>query len=416
VDILKDPKKQDLRLRYFVIVLTIILFFLLARSLFANGTSVYRENLIFGTTQRGTFSIDVFANGKIKPKSSNIIVSPESGIIAEVRSFSGASVKKGDTLLIIKNKKLNEKLVDSKLKLKKFLSTSKVTELGLDKLEANYKSQVNIAKYKVERAKYELTAKQKLVDMGNSAISLLDLKKTELTYKIANSEFESALKVLSAFKKKKKARLNELTLDLKGQKLELSRLKARVQSLNVKNRVNGIIQNLNFNVGERISAEQLIGKLVSNDNIHTVLKVSALDTHLISLGQHTKIEIGDKEYQGSVSRISPIVKGSTIDVTIEFKTMPTDLKINTFVNAYISVLTKQNVLTIPRPYNLIENTTNSLFVLNEAQQKLILRKIQLGYASKSRVEVIGGLKIGEQVVMSDTNSKLFAKTEIKVKS
>ncbi len=416
MDVLKKTDKKGSKLRYLIITSSIVIFFMFGRSFFASEASVYQADLDFGEVKKEAFTINVFANGMVEPKSSNIIVSLESGIISELRSYSGAFVKKGQILLTIENKELRDKLTDCKLELEKFISSSKVIKLELYEQKTRHDSEVNISKYELERAEYELTAKRKLIKMDNSAVSLLDLKSSQMSYNIAKSKLQSKQNILSSFEKKKNARIDEISFDLNEKKIRLSRLEYRVESLNVKASEDGIIQNLDFDVGEKVNTEQLIGKLIKSDNIQTVLKVSALDTSLISLNQSVEITIGDSKYQGSVSRISPIVEGSTVDISVEFDDIPKDLKINSFVNASISVFTKEDSLTIPRPYNLVENSTNSLFVLDKEEQKITLRKVQLGHASKSRVEVIRGLALGEKIVISDTSTKLFLDKEISIKS
>ena len=202
MDVLKKTDKKGSKLRYLIITSSIVIFFMFGRSFFASEASVYQADLDFGEVKKEAFTINVFANGMVEPKSSNIIVSLESGIISELRSYSGAFVKKGQILLTIENKELRDKLTDCKLELEKFISSSKVIKLELYEQKTRYDSEVNISKYELERAEYELTAKRKLIKMDNSAVSLLDLKSSQMSYNIAKSKLQSKQNILSSFEKK----------------------------------------------------------------------------------------------------------------------------------------------------------------------------------------------------------------------
>jgi HlyD family secretion protein len=71
---------------------------------------------------------------------------------------------------------------------------------------------------------------------------------------------------------------------------------------------------------------------------------------------------------------------------------------NTNVNATVTTLARQNVLTVPREALHIENGTPYVYVLNS--HTLDRRDIKIGGVNLTQVEIVTGLKPGDRVALS----------------
>lgn len=164
-------------------------------------------------------------------------------------------------------------------------------------------------------------------------------------------------------------------------------------------------------LGEEVKAGDVIAKVANYDQMEVTVQIDEIDITRVALGQKANITadaLPNRQYQGEV-----VAAGSegvsqngvaSFDVTLRID-KPEGLKAGMTVNADILVAEKTNVLLIP--IEALQDRQGKKFVIpagadNEqtaSSGKNSLREVQVGLNNETNVEITGGLKEGDQVLV-----------------
>jgi hypothetical protein len=112
--------------------------------------------------------------------------------------------------------------------------------------------------------------------------------------------------------------------------------------------------------------------------------------------------VSQHSLSASVSRIDPVVTNGY--VTIEAKIidpLPVSARPDINVQGVISAGAIANTLYIETPVNIAGHSNANLFVLDESDEYATLSPIQFGKIAGRYIQITGGLKKDQKVVVSD---------------
>ena len=166
--------------------------------------------------------------------------------------------------------------------------------------------------------------------------------------------------------------------------------------------IDGLITNLDGEVGEVAKAGQNVISLISLNNFQIEADVSEADIAKISLNNPVKITLdafGDEqEWNGRVISIDPAEK--LISGVVYYKTtFNFDKKISSGMtaNLVITTATRENVLTVPQRAVIEKNSHKAVRVLINKEMKEQI--VQTGLRGRQgEIEIISGLKEGDKVI------------------
>jgi multidrug efflux pump subunit AcrA (membrane-fusion protein) len=106
--------------------------------------------------------------------------------------------------------------------------------------------------------------------------------------------------------------------------------------------------------------------------------------------------------KGHVSRLSPSPSGGTrtVDIALD-AALPEGAGIDLPVSATIDIGKLENVVYVGRPVHGAANSSISLFKLASDATEAQRITVKLGRASVQTIEVLDGLKPGDQIILSD---------------
>ena len=327
----------------------------------------------------------VSASGKIQPEI-EIKISPDvSGEIVALPVLEGDKVSQGDLLVKIKPDIYKSILQRSQATLNTAKADLLRTKAQLVEHESNY---------------YRNT---KLYDIG--AISLAEFERIESLYKVAKINVESSqYAVISA----------EASLQEAEENLQKTAIYAPV---------NGTISKLNVELGERVvGTGQMTGteilRLANLEDMEVVVEVNENDIARVNINDTVQIEIDaflGKSFQGTVSEIanSANISGVTADQVTNFQVKIRVLNqenLRPGMTATVDIETKKanNIIAVPIQAVTIradtENLSNQiecLFLYREGEA--VLSKVETGIQDVNNIEIISGIKEGDEVILGPYN-------------
>lgn len=362
--------------------------------------------LRLGEVVQGQFVRDAAVQGKIVAASSPTLYSPTTGTVT-LHIQAGDSVKKDELLATLASPELVNELERESASL-----AGLETELGRARIDARQKA--FDSKRAQDIARVTLAAAER--EMRRADDPLLRQALSQLEYeKIRDELVKAGIENANAIEQVRLQKDN-LVFEVKTkehaaerQRLLVQNLKRRLDELNLRSPVDGMVGSLHVVQKAVVPGNTPIATVVDLGAYAVELDVPESYADDLGIGMETEISINGQTYAGTVSAISPEVKNNLVNCRVGWKgEAPPGLRQNQRLSARILIESRDQVLTVPRGPFLEDGGGRVAYVVNQGIAEK--RQITTGATSVGAVEIIDGLKPGERVVLSSTEEFRNAET------
>ena len=375
-------------------------------------TGVKEKDLVFSTVDQGTIEVSVSASGKVVPAFEEIINSPINTRILEVYKKGGDSVDVGTPIL-----KLD--LQSAETEYKKQLDEEQMKRYQLEQLEVNNSTylsdlemQVKVSEMKLNRMEVELRNERYLDSLGSGTTDRVH--QAELNFKTGKLELEQLRQQLANERKVKAADLKVKQLEYEIFRKSLAETKRTLDDAQVRSPRKAILTYINNQIGAQVGEGTQIA--VISDLSHFKVEGEIADTYgdRVAAGGRAIVKIGSEKLEGQVSSVTPLSKNGVISFTVQLEDDSNRrLRSGLKTDVYVMNAVKEDVMRVANASYYVGRGEYDLFV-RDGEGQLVKRKVQLGDSNFEYVEVISGLKLGDQVVVSDM-SQYKNKNKLKLK-
>jgi multidrug efflux pump subunit AcrA (membrane-fusion protein) len=200
-----------------------------------------------------------------------------------------------------------------------------------------------------------------------------------------------------------------IATQLAVQQAKIDQVKALAQlkhkqlaDLKVRAGISGVLQELPVQVGQRATQGTILAKVVQPEHLKAELKIPETQAKDIVIGQAAEVDTHNGVISGSVMRIDPAVLNGTVTVDVKLEgELPKGVRPDLSVDGTITLERLNNVLYVGRPAFGQEKSTVGMFKLDPDGKGANRVSVNLGRSSVNAVEIVGGLKEGDQVILSD---------------
>jgi len=368
--------------------------------MFSAGSSVSASRLSFATVQRGLFVRDIAAEGKVVAAVSPTLYAVYGGAVT-LQVHAGDSVKKGQVLAVIDSPDLTNKLAQEQ-------SNADNSQVDYLRAEVDAKKKASELQKAYDNAVIDRKAAERDVERNTTAFSKgampkADVDKAEVSLEKAKITEQHAQSDLSL-------NTNSSTFDVRSKKLAHDRqnllvedLKRQVDNLQVRSPVDG-------QVGQLFVAER--ATVAKDAQLMSVIDLSALEVEMkvpesfardLAIGMPGEITGNGATWNGKISAVSPEVVNGEVAARLRFdgKT-PQQLRQSQRMSVRVLMDRRDNVLTVARGSFVDESGGRYAYVVHDGIAEK--REIRVGTSSIDKVEILGGLKEGDRIVISGTDS------------
>jgi RND family efflux transporter MFP subunit len=169
----------------------------------------------------------------------------------------------------------------------------------------------------------------------------------------------------------------------------------------------GYVEKRLVNMGELVKAQMPVMAIVRLDPLKVIAEIPEKMAPWIADGRPVELRVDayrDRTFTGKVTRISPAVNTSTRAFPFEAIVPNPEavLKPGTFARVHVESGKVDNVLTLPYAALQYRYGVNRVFVVHG--DRLAVRELQVGERLGERIEILSGVKAGEQVAITDVES------------
>ena len=396
MDIARQPTSR--RRRYVwaagLALLVLILSIALAR-LQPAAPSVDRQGVLIDTVRRGPMVFQVRGTGTLVPVDIRILTAQTSCTVQRIRLYPGTAVKADTLIAELSSPELQQAAQDALWNYRKAEAEYEVSRLNQTTAVATARSQAQAAQ--VKRQAYERLGKEGL----QSGMEVLSAKVTaeELAGRLASEE--TRLRMYES----RGGQLAPARAELERARALWGLKQAQVAALNLRAGMDGVLQELPLQVGQQLGMGMVLAKVARPLPLKAFLKVSETQAKDIQMGQSVSIDTRNGLVAGRVIRIDPSVQNGTVTVDASMDgTLPKGARPDLSVEGIIELDRVDDGVFVGRPVQAQAHGSLSLFKVGPDGQEATRVKVKLGRGSVSTIEVVEGLRPGDQVILSDTSA------------
>ncbi|MGD8384660.1 MAG: efflux RND transporter periplasmic adaptor subunit, partial [Lysobacterales bacterium] len=311
-----------------------------------SSVTVSRERLRLGVVKRGNLVRDVSVQGRVVAAVSPSLFAPAAGTIT-LRVNAGAKVRQGETLAVLDSPELRNQLKQEQATL-----DSLKVELERQRIESKQKALDN--RKNIDLTNVTLVAAQRERRRAEDgykiqAVSSIDFEKAKDDLETARLAHEHAVADARLDDERRAFELKTRELKVQRQKILVDNLARRVDELNMRSPVNGIVGNLMVEQKANVSPNQVVMAVVDLSAFEIEAEVPESYADDLGLGMDAEVLVGNERYAASVVSISPEIIQNQVTTRLRFKAgMPPGIRQNQRLTTRILMEEKDNVLTLPR--------------------------------------------------------------------
>jgi HlyD family secretion protein len=148
----------------------------------------------------------------------------------------------------------------------------------------------------------------------------------------------------------------------------------------------------------------LLAKVVDPRRLKAAIKIPETQAKDIDIGQSAIIDTRNGEIPGRVSRVDPAAQEGTVTVDIALEgELPRGARPDLSVGGVIEIERLEDVLYVGRPVFGQEKSLAGLFKVEDGGLSAVFVPVKLGRSSVRTIEILEGLNVGDQVIVSDTS-------------
>ncbi len=361
--------------------------------------AVERATVWTDTVRRGPMDIQVRGLGTLVPEDILWIPAMTDGGVSR-RLLPGVAVKRDSVLLELSNPELEQATLDAEWQLKQAEAqyNSLKAELASEVLDQRVPASVVQADYR--QAKLTAERDKALAQLGLGSELNLNLSEARADALATRDHIETErVKVLA----------NSVQAQLAAHQARIEQLRAlynlkrsQLKSLRVRAGVKGVLQEVPVEVGQRVTAGTILAKVAQPTRLKAQLKIPETQAKDVQLGQQAEVDTHNGTFPGHVMRIDPTVQSGTRTVDAKLNgPLPPGAVPDLSVDGTIQIEHLEGMLHVGRPTFGQAKITISLFKGVNGGKDAVRVQVKLGRAPVSTVEIVGGLREGAEVILSD---------------
>lgn len=157
-------------------------------------------------------------------------------------------------------------------------------------------------------------------------------------------------------------------------------------------------------LGQQVSTGQILARITNPSRLKARLQIPQNQARDVRIGLPVEIDTYNGVVSGRVSRIEPtVMEGNvTLDVSLDGE-LPKGTRPDLSVVGTIEIEQLNDIFYVGRPVFASADSRVELFKLIEDGRFAVRVSIQFGKTSVSTIEVLDGLVVGDEIILSDVS-------------
>jgi len=345
----------------------------------------------------------VTSDAVLYPRNQASVVPKITAPVSKFHVNRGDHVKEGQLLAVLENRDLTAAAMESKGLYEQAEASYKVTSgASLPDELTKSKADVQSAKQALDAAQKVLESRQKLYTEG--ALARRQVDEAQVAYTQARGQFETAQEHLNSLQRvSQQEQVKGAAAQVEAAKAHYQGAEAQLGYSEVRSPITGVITDCAVYEGEMASAGSPLFTVMDVSKVVARTNIPQSQAAYLKVGSAATVTQTDssQEVPGKVTVVSPAVdpNSTTVQVWVEMENPGERLKPGGTVHVAIVAATLKNVVVVPTAAVLpsAEGDTVVMVVSDSVAHE---HKVEIGVREPDKVQIVSGVKPGEQVVTS----------------
>ena len=365
---------------------------------------IERATVWIDEVKQGSMSRAVRGMGKLVTEDIRWIPATVDGIVERKVLEPGASVMPNTVIIELSNPQLERDTLTAEWDLKAAESGFTDFQLRLRSEDLTQAADLTRMESDYEQAKVRYESRLKLFEDG--LISPLELQEYRVIAEQSSNRIELEKRRAAIREESVDAQLSERRTQVEKSRAMYELRKSQLEQLNVRAEVEGILQQIEVDVGQRVGTGSNLARVTNPNRLKAELSISETQAKDIQAGQAVSVDTRNGVVEGVVSRIDPAVRNGSVTVDVRITDeLPAGARPDLSVDGTIVLERLEDVVYVGLPVQGQANSQVGLFKLSDDGKTAERVKVQLGRTSVNTVEIQEGLKPGDQVILSDMSAQ-----------
>jgi HlyD family secretion protein len=405
MDIPRPERKRAKRLRQMVIVgsgaAVALLGTVALMRLEPAAPGVARASVWVDSVREGEMLREVRGPGSLEPREIRWIAAQTDGRVERVIVRAGAVVDADTVLVEMSNPDLMQQTEEARYALEAAQAELEELKLQLESKHLDQRAALAAARAEYEGARLQAEAEK----AAGSVVPELQYKRSELLAEQLKVSMDIEQERLDQFAQSMQAQIAARKARVAQAQNLYDRRREQVDSLCVRAGTAGVVQQVLVESGQRLALGGNIARIARPDDLQAELRVPETQARDVQVGQKVSVDTRNGIVPGRVVRIDPAVEGGTVQVDVELEgQLPQGARPDLSVDGTIEIERLPRVVYTGRPVNGQPNTMIGMFKLVDGGKYAVRVPVELGRTSVNAVEIVKGLTVGDEVILSDTSA------------
>jgi HlyD family secretion protein len=361
------------------------------------------------TVKRGPMVRDVRGLGTLVVEQYMWIPADSDGRVEKINFLPGATLHTNDVLMTLSNPDMDLAAVDLEWQIKQAQANEENTRVTLETQQLAQKALTEQVKSDMEQAQLQADRDSQLTKLGLK--SDLDTKLSVAKWQELKGRYALSKEELDISDQSIKAQMDAQKVGVEKLQAAYNLKKQQVDQLTIRSATNGTLTQLGtaampLEVGMRVAPGTILAKIAQPNKLKATLKIPETQVKDVAIGQAASIDTRNGIIPGHVSRIDPAAVNGTVDVDVTLEgPLPLGARPDLSVDGTITLERLADVVYVGRPVIGQPGAKITLFKLDADGKEAQRVPVTLGRSSVNNIEVVDGLKVGDQVILSDMSAQ-----------
>jgi HlyD family secretion protein len=364
--------------------------------------TVDRATVWIDTVKQGPMVRQVRGSGTLVPEDIRWIPANTQGRVERIVLRAGAIVTPESVILELSNPELEQTVLGDQ-------ANFRAAQANLESRKADLES--DLLNQRAAAARVESEYRQAALQLEANEALYKDKLISELQLKQSRSQAQELKNRWEIEQKRLEIAAQNINAQLAPQQAEVERLRTMYElhlrqreQLKVRAGMAGVLQVVPVEVGQQVAPGTNLARVANPKTLKAELRIPETQTRDLAIGQLASIDTRNGIVEGRVSRIDPAAQNGTVGVDVSLDgALPPGARPDLSVDGTVELERMNDVTFVGRPAFGQENSTVGLFKLTEGGEAVRV-SVQLGRSSVNTIEIVNGLRPGDQVVLSDMSA------------
>ena len=365
-----------------------------------NTVQVPSSEIWMGEVKQGDLQQSVGGFGRLKSQYTRLLTAYSAATVEEIVLKPGALVSPDSVIAVLVDPAITQSVKAAERALTQAQNQLLQLQINQQRELLAQQSSLEVMRSNQESAELEVSAQEQLAQQG--VVSQLEIKRSLLTHRQLTRQLEFEVERIAQLSELHAANLVIAQSAIDAQQEALDLVKETESRLIVRAGIAGVLQSLSIELGQSVVPGQQLALVGSMDTLYALLDIPQSSMQYVDVGQRVEIDTRNGAISGQVARVEPVVNNGTVQVEVTLISELTDnARPELNIAGTIYTQTLENALYIQKPLNVANDSTHTLFRVDNDSNLAHATTLQFGIETKDSIQIISGASVNQRFILSD---------------